>query len=130
MIVWSIYIELSMCQILIYIIFVSQGCLYPACPAQIAVIDQVFYILTEDKPSMIMLDPSKRLFKDLPPPAHKHVHSAVTVLKGHLYVTGGLNNSKPSRLVQRFDPQLQEWCGVKSMTTSRTFHGCVTISFN
>lgn len=95
--------------------------------AKIVVINAVFYIIWEDSKKMIALNAQKRTFKPLPSMAFSHRRSGVAVINGKIYVCGGLIDSKPSDLVECFDPVSETWTIEPSMLEARAFHGCVTI---
>lgn len=96
--------------------------------AQISIIDNVFYIVDEDKRTMFMLNPTKRTSRNMPSPTSAHIHSGAGVLNGNFYLTGGVANSKPTRSVECYNPKFSLWNTVKSMSVARAFHGCVTVS--
>ncbi|ESO92638.1 hypothetical protein LOTGIDRAFT_233079 [Lottia gigantea] len=95
--------------------------------AQILVLNGIFYIIWEDTKKMLALDPLKRTFQPLPDMNCSRIHCATTVLNGKLYVSGGLIDSKPTRLVESFDPVLKRWKKERSMSEKRAYHGCLTL---
>ncbi|XP_005101555.1 kelch-like protein 21 [Aplysia californica] len=95
--------------------------------AQIVVINAVFYIIWEDSCKMIALNAQKRTYKFLPSLRHSRIHSGASVVNGKIYVTGGLIDSKPTDLVECFDPVTEEWTEVTPMSEGRAYHGCVTL---
>jgi N-acetylneuraminic acid mutarotase len=114
----------------------EQSCTYsgeqfilPECIqfAQIVVLNGVFYIVWEESKKLISLNPEKRMFRRLSDMHYAHVHSGATVLGGKLYVAGGLVDSKPSRIVEVYDPVTNCWTLVKSMKQARACHGCATL---
>lgn len=95
--------------------------------SQIVVLNGIFYILWEDSKKLISLNPLKRIFRRLADMRYPHVHGGATVLNGKIYVTGGLMDSKPSRITECFDPATNTWTLVKPMRHARACQGCVTI---
>ena len=95
--------------------------------SQIVVLNSVFYIIWEDSKKVISLNPDKRTFRRLPDMHYAHVHSGATVLNGKIYIAGGLVDSKPSRVIECYDPTANTWTLVKSMKQARACHGCVTL---
>ena len=95
--------------------------------SQIVVLNGVFYIIWEDSKKLISLNPEKRTFRRLHDMHYAHVHGGATVLNGKIYVTGGLVDSKPSRVTECFDPTTNTWTLVKSLCHARACQGCVTI---
>ena len=98
--------------------------------AQIVVLNAVFYIVWEESKKLISLDPARRMFHRLANLHYSHTHSGATVLNNKIYVTGGLVDSKPSRIVECYDSATNVWTVVKSMRQPRACHGCVTIQMN
>lgn len=98
--------------------------------AQVLVLDNVFYIIWEDSRKVLTLDPEKRTFRNLPDMTHVHIHSGASILKGKIYITGGLSdvdNSIPTLTVECYDPTTNKWTDVTSMGQARSSHGCLTI---
>ena len=95
--------------------------------SKIVVINGIFYIIWEDSKKLISLNPDKRTFRRLADMKHTHVHSGAAVLGGKIYVTGGLVDGKPSKMVECYDPALDTWTITKSSRQARACHGCVTI---
>ena len=95
--------------------------------SQIVVLNSVFYIIWEDSKKVISLSPEKRTFRRLPDMHHAHIHAGATVLNGKIYVAGGLIDSKPSRIVECFDPSKEEWTIVRKSRQARACHGSVTL---
>ncbi|KAK6188612.1 hypothetical protein SNE40_004754 [Patella caerulea] len=95
--------------------------------AQIVVVNDIFYIIWEDTKKMIALDPHKRTFQPLPDLSVARLHCATTVLHGKIYVSGGLIDTKPSRLVESFDPVSKRWTVEKPMNEERAYHCCVSL---
>lgn len=98
--------------------------------AKIVVINGVFYIIWEDTKKMIALNAQRRTFKLLPPMQHSRICSGATVVNGKIYVTGGLIDSKPTNLVECFDPVTETWTVEKPMQEGRAYHGCVTLKMS
>ena len=98
--------------------------------AQAVVINSVFYILWEDTKEFIALDAKKRLFHRLPSPKYSRRHSGTEVVQGKIYVVGGLIDSKPSRLVECFDPDTNTWTVDKDLKEGRGMHGCVKLKMS
>ena len=98
--------------------------------AQVVCLDNVFYIMWENSKKFIMLDPTKRTFRDLAPMRCTHIHGGATVVGGKIYITGGLHDSTPSRVIECYDPEANTWSPVKSMPSVRACHGCVTIKMS
>ena len=95
--------------------------------SQIVVLNGVLYIMWEDSKKFIALNPEKRTFRRLPDMHYAHIHSGATVLHEKIYITGGLVDSKPSRITECFDPATNTWTIVRSMHQARACHGCVLI---
>lgn len=95
--------------------------------AQIVVIDDVFYIIWEDTKEIIALNAAKRMFKDLPGLKHARQHSGAVVVNDKIYVVGGLVDTKPSSVVECFDPETNAWTVEKSLLEGRAMHGCVKL---
>lgn len=95
--------------------------------AQIVEIDTVFFIIWENLKKMILFNPEKRTFRDLSPMNHTHIHGGATVLNGKIYITGGLVDSRPSKIVECFDLENNSWSTVKAMPQRKACQGCVTI---
>lgn len=95
--------------------------------SNIVALNGIFYIIWEDSKRMISLNPAKRTFRRLADMHYAHHHSGATVLQGKIYITGGLVDSEPSRVVECYDPNTNTWSVVKSMRQPRACHGCVTI---
>ncbi|XP_074643758.1 kelch-like protein 21 [Tubulanus polymorphus] len=97
--------------------------------AQIAIIDGKFYIIWEDNKKVISFSPEKRTVRRLPDMHFPHMYSSATVLNGKIYITGGINNqtAATSRIVEVYDPELDEWTVVKCMKSAKSYHGCVSI---
>ncbi len=95
--------------------------------SKIVVINSIFYIVWEDSKKLISLNPEKRTFHRLADMKYSHIHSGATVLNGKLYVSGGLVDGKPSRVIECYDPATDTWTCIKNMRQARACHGCVTI---
>ncbi|XP_014775076.2 kelch-like protein 21 [Octopus bimaculoides] len=98
--------------------------------AQILVLDNVFYIIWEDSRKVLTLDPEKRTFRNLPDVPHVHVNSGASILRGKIYIAGGLHdveNSVPSQCVECYDPSTNEWTEETSMSQARSSHACLTV---
>jgi len=95
--------------------------------SQIVVLNFVFYIIWEDTKKVIALNPEKKTFRRLPDMHYAHVHSGSTVLDGKIFIAGGLIDSKPSRIIECYDPTSNTWTLVKSMKHARARHGCVSV---
>lgn len=95
--------------------------------AQIVVINGIFYIIWEDSKKMIALNPQKRTFQTLADLHYSHKYSGATVLGEKIYLTGGLVDSRPSSVVECYDPSTDTWTIENTMKETRAFHGCVTI---
>jgi hypothetical protein len=95
--------------------------------SQIVVLDNIFFIIWEDSKMVISLNPEKRTFRRLPDMQYPHIHSGAVVLNDKIYVSGGLIDSKPSRIIEVYDPELDQWSIGKSMKNARACHGAVTI---
>ncbi|XP_061181619.1 kelch-like protein 21 [Saccostrea echinata] len=95
--------------------------------AQIVVINGIFYIIWEDSKKMIALNPQKRTFQTLADLHYSHKYSGATVLGDRIYLTGGLVDSRPSNIVECYDPNTNTWTIEKTMKECRAFHGCATI---
>ena len=95
--------------------------------AQIVVLNNLFYIIWEDTKKVISLNPEKQSFRWLADMHYCHKHSGATVLQGKIYIAGGYVDSKPSRIVECYDPNTNTWTIVKSMRQARSCHSCVTI---
>lgn len=98
--------------------------------AKIVVINAVFYIIWEDTKKLIALNAQRRTFKLLPSMQHARTCCGATVVNGKIYVTGGLIDSKPTNLVECFDPVTETWTVEKSMVEGRAYHGCVTLKMS
>lgn len=96
--------------------------------SQIVVLNRIFYIIWEDSKKVITLNPLKRTFRRLPDMHYAHIHSGATVLNGKIYITGGLVDSKPSKIVECYDPATNKWTIERSMIDPRACHGCVALS--
>lgn len=95
--------------------------------AKIVVINTVFYIIWEDLNKMIALNAQKRTFKPLPSMKYCRTFSGATVVNGKIYVAGGMVNSKPTNLVECFDPITEKWTEEQPMMEARAHHGCITL---
>lgn len=95
--------------------------------AQIVVINGIFYIIWEDSKKVIALNPQKRTFQTLADLHYSHKYSGATVLGEKIYLTGGLVDSRPSSVVECYDPSTDTWTIENTMKETRAFHGCVTI---
>lgn len=95
--------------------------------AQIVVINGIFYIIWEDSKKMIALNPQKRTFQTLADLHYSHKYSGAAVLGEKIYLTGGLVDSRPSNVVECYDPSTDTWTIENTMKETRAFHGCVTI---
>ena len=95
--------------------------------AQIVVINYIFYIIWEDSKKVISLNLKKRTFCRLPDMFYRHIHGGATVLNGKIYMTGGLQENKPNRTTECYDPNTGAWSIVRSVRHARAAHGCVTI---
>jgi hypothetical protein len=96
--------------------------------AKIVVINSVFYIIWEDTKKMIALNPRKRTFQRLSDLTYVHKHCGATVLGEKIYVVGGLIDTRPSCIVESYDPITNKWTIEKSLKEPRAHHGCATIS--
>lgn len=96
--------------------------------AKIMVLNSVFYIIWEDTKKCIALDPKKRTFRYLPSMQCSHINGGVAMLNGKIYMCGGGGpNVGAEKTAEYFDPDLNCWKIVKSMSQARTCMGCVTI---
>lgn len=95
--------------------------------AQVVVLNRMFYIIWEETKKVIELNPEKRTFRRLPNLHFSHKHSGATVLAGKIFLTGGVVESKPSNIMECYDPETEEWTIEKSMEEARSCHGCVTV---
>lgn len=95
--------------------------------AKIVVINSIFYIIWEDTKKMIALNPRRRTFERLADMQYAHKHSGATVLGGKIYVVGGLIDTRPSCIVESYDPATNKWTIEKSLKEPRTHHGCATV---
>lgn len=98
--------------------------------AQIVVIKSVFYIMWEDNKEFIALDAARRTFRTLPSPKYARRHSGAVVVQDKIYIVGGLIDSKPSRVVECFDPEMGTWTIEKELKEGRAMHGCVKLEMS
>ncbi|XP_041357909.1 kelch-like protein 21 [Gigantopelta aegis] len=94
---------------------------------QVIVINSDIYIMWEDTKKVIALNTEKQTFRHVPDMHYAHLHCGATVLHGKIYVSGGLIDSKPSTIVECYDPQTNSWTIAKPMQEPRAYHGFVTI---
>ncbi len=94
---------------------------------QIMLLNNLFYIVWEDTKKVISLNPERRTFRRLCDLHSTHIHSGSAILGEKLYVSGGLADSKATRVVECYEPATDKWKHVKYMRQPRACHGCVTI---
>ncbi|XP_071181603.1 kelch-like protein 21 isoform X1 [Mytilus galloprovincialis] len=100
--------------------------------SKIVVINNIFYIIWEDTKKIIALNPRRRTFERLADMNYAHKHCGATVLGDKIYVVGGLidnsHNTRPSCIVESYDPVTNKWTIEKSLREPRAHHGCATIT--
>jgi N-acetylneuraminic acid mutarotase len=98
--------------------------------AQIVVLESIFYILWEENKEFIALDAARRTFRRLPSPRYARKHCGAVVAQGRIYMVGGYIDSKPSRVVECFDPTSNTWTLEKELKEGRAMHGCVKLEMS
>ena len=94
--------------------------------AQVIVLDEVFYIISEDSRTCLAFSPQKRSIRKLAQLQHSHFNSGATGLGGKIFVVGGLVNGLVSDVVETYDPETDVWQISKPLPFCLSGHGCVS----
>lgn len=95
--------------------------------SQLVCLDGIFYILWEKERYFLRLDPVRRTSRVLAKPKLEHTHSGAAIVDGKVYIAGGLHDSRPTEVVECYDPVANSWSSAASMPKERACLVCVKI---